>query len=83
MAALDTFSRRVVGQTVGQAKQTLQAANFTNIQFANGSDQSNTAIVADQDPRGEKQVDDPASNQVTFTTVSFGNNGGDNGGIFG
>ncbi|TXS41497.1 Stk1 family PASTA domain-containing Ser/Thr kinase [Streptomyces sp. uw30] len=78
----------VVGQTVGQAKQTLAAAGFTNIQFANGSDQSDTAFVTDQDPKGNQQVDDPANTQVTLTTVGFGqnggnNNGGNDGGIFG
>jgi serine/threonine-protein kinase len=79
----------VVGQTVGQAKQTLAAAGFTNIQFADGSDQSDTAFVADQDPKANQQVDDPAGTQVTLTTVGFGNNGGNNnggngdGGIFG
>ncbi|GAA3570600.1 Stk1 family PASTA domain-containing Ser/Thr kinase [Streptomyces osmaniensis] len=78
----------VVGQTVGQAKQTLAAAGFTNIQFANGSDQSDTAFVTDQDPKGNQQVDDPANTQITLTTVGFGNGGnnnggGDNGGIFG
>ncbi|QOV37076.1 Stk1 family PASTA domain-containing Ser/Thr kinase [Streptomyces ferrugineus] len=79
----------VVGQTVGQAKQTLAAAGFTNIQFAGGSDQSDTALVAAQDPKGNQQVDDPANTQITLTTVSFGNNGGNNnggngdGGIFG
>ncbi|MGW3647666.1 Stk1 family PASTA domain-containing Ser/Thr kinase [Streptomyces sp. NPDC000878] len=80
----------VVGQTVGQAKQTLQAAGFTNIQFSNGSDQSDTAIVTDQDPDGGNEVDDPGSTQVTLQSVGFGNNnnGGnngdnDNGGIFG
>ncbi|WP_369170680.1 Stk1 family PASTA domain-containing Ser/Thr kinase [Streptomyces sp. R28] len=70
----------VVGQTVGQAKQTLQAAGFTNIQFANGSDQSDTAFVTDQDPKANQQADDPANTQVTLTTLSFGNNGGNNGG---
>ncbi|MER5940933.1 Stk1 family PASTA domain-containing Ser/Thr kinase [Streptomyces sp. NPDC001928] len=78
----------VVGQTVGQAKQTLAAAGFTNIQFANGSDQSDTAFVTDQDPKDNQQVDDPANTQVTLTTVGFGqnggnNNGGNDGGIFG
>ncbi|GGX44764.1 Stk1 family PASTA domain-containing Ser/Thr kinase [Streptomyces chartreusis] len=78
----------VVGQTVGQAKQTLAAAGFTNIQFANGSDQNDTAFVTDQDPKGNQQVDDPANTQITLTTVGFGNGGnnnggGDNGGIFG
>ncbi|WP_328425885.1 Stk1 family PASTA domain-containing Ser/Thr kinase [Streptomyces sp. NBC_00443] len=78
----------VVGQTVGQAKQTLAGAGFTNIQFANGSDQSDTALVAQQDPQANTKVDDPASTQITLTTVGFGNNGGNNnggndGGIFG
>ncbi|MFJ8634962.1 Stk1 family PASTA domain-containing Ser/Thr kinase [Streptomyces sp. NPDC093568] len=79
----------VVGQTVGQAKQTLAGAGFTNIQFANGSDQSDTAFVTDQDPKGNQQVDDPANTPITLTTVGFGNQGGNNnggggdGGIFG
>ncbi|QWB24431.1 MULTISPECIES: Stk1 family PASTA domain-containing Ser/Thr kinase [Streptomyces] len=77
---------QVVGQTVGQAKQALAAAGFTNIQFANGSDQSDTALVAGQDPQGNQEVDDPAATTVTLQTVGVGggNNGGNgNGGIFG
>ncbi|MFC9506447.1 Stk1 family PASTA domain-containing Ser/Thr kinase [Streptomyces sp. NPDC057002] len=77
---------QVVGQTVGQAKQTLAQAGFTNIQFANGSDQSDTALVAGQDPQGNQEVDDPAATTVTLQTVGVGggNNGGNgNGGIFG
>ncbi|GAA2587751.1 Stk1 family PASTA domain-containing Ser/Thr kinase [Streptomyces roseoviolaceus] len=78
---------QVVGQTVGQAKQTLAQAGFTNIQFANGSDQSDTALVAGQDPQGNQEVDDPAGTTVTLQTVGVGggnNNGGNgNGGIFG
>ncbi|GHD18506.1 putative serine/threonine-protein kinase [Streptomyces violarus] len=78
---------QVVGQTVGQAKQALAAAGFTNIQFANGSDQSDTALVAGQDPQGNQEVDDPANTTVTLQTVGVGggnNNGGNgNGGIFG
>ncbi|MFB7931743.1 Stk1 family PASTA domain-containing Ser/Thr kinase [Streptomyces sp. NPDC056039] len=77
---------QVVGQTVGQAKQALAAAGFTNIQFANGSDQSDTAIVAGQDPQPNQEVDDPAATTVTLQTVGVGggNNGGNgNGGIFG
>ncbi|MBR8642610.1 Stk1 family PASTA domain-containing Ser/Thr kinase [Streptomyces tuirus] len=77
---------QVVGQTVGQAKQTLAQAGFTNIQFANGSDQSDNALVAAQDPQGNQEVDDPASTTVTLQTVGIGggnNNGGNgNGGIF-
>ncbi|MYS91435.1 MULTISPECIES: Stk1 family PASTA domain-containing Ser/Thr kinase [Streptomyces] len=80
---------QVVGQTVGQAKQTLAAAGFTNIQFAGGSDQSDTALVSGQDPQGNQEVDDPAGTTITLQTVGFGNNGGNNnggngnGGIFG
>jgi serine/threonine-protein kinase len=79
----------VVGQTVGQAKQTLAGFGFTKIQFANGSDQSDTAIVSGQDPQGNTEVDDPANTTITLQTVGFGNNGGNNnggggnGGIFG
>ncbi|GAA2427430.1 Stk1 family PASTA domain-containing Ser/Thr kinase [Streptomyces glaucus] len=81
----------VRGRTVAQAKQTLQAAGFTNIQFAGGSDQGDTAIVTDQDPKGDQEVDDPAGTTVTLTTVGFGGNNGnngnngrnDNGGFFG
>ncbi|MEU1934817.1 Stk1 family PASTA domain-containing Ser/Thr kinase [Streptomyces coeruleorubidus] len=80
---------QVVGQTVGQAKQTLAAAGFTNIQFAGGSDQSDTALVSGQDPQGNQEVDDPAGTTITLQTVGLGNNGGNNnggggnGGIFG
>ncbi|MGJ5826576.1 Stk1 family PASTA domain-containing Ser/Thr kinase [Streptomyces ossamyceticus] len=72
----------VVGQTVGQAKQILQQNGFTNIQFAQGSDQSDTALVTDQDPDGGNDAD-PAKTTITLASVSFGgnNNGGnDNGG---
>jgi beta-lactam-binding protein with PASTA domain/predicted Ser/Thr protein kinase len=69
----------VVTQTVQQARQTLQAAGFNNIQFENGSDQSDTAIVTAQNPAAGDEVDDPASTQITLRTVSFGGNGGNNG----
>ncbi|MFD4603940.1 Stk1 family PASTA domain-containing Ser/Thr kinase [Streptomyces sp. NPDC058464] len=69
----------VIGQTVSQAKQTLQAAGFTNIQF-NG-DSSDNALVTNQDPQANTGVDDPGNTQITLTTVSVGNNnGGNNGG---
>ena len=77
------------GQTVGQAKQILQAAGFTNIQFANGSDQSDTAFVTDQDPDGGNDAD-PAQTTITLASVGFGGNNGNNnnggsdgGGFFG
>jgi serine/threonine-protein kinase len=78
----------VVGRTVGQAKQILQAAGFTNIQFANGSDQSDTALVTDQDPDGGNDAD-PSQTTITLASVSFNGNGGNdnggngNGGFFG
>ncbi|MFC8679204.1 Stk1 family PASTA domain-containing Ser/Thr kinase [Streptomyces griseorubiginosus] len=74
----------VRGQTVGQAKQTLNNAGFTNIQFANGSDQSDNAFVVQQNPNGGSEVNDPGSTQITLATVGGGggNNGGNNGGGF-
>ncbi|MFE1248964.1 Stk1 family PASTA domain-containing Ser/Thr kinase [Streptomyces sp. NPDC058735] len=81
---------QVVGQTVGQAKQTLAQAGFTKIQFAGGSDQSDNALVAAQNPQPNQEVDDPAGTTVTLQTVGLGGNnggndngGGNNGGIFG
>jgi eukaryotic-like serine/threonine-protein kinase len=79
----------VVGRTVAVAKATLQQAGFTNIQFANGSDQGDNAIVTNQDPSANNEVDNPGGTQITLTTVSFGgnnggnNNGGNNGGFIG
>lgn len=75
----------VVGQTLGQAKQTLAQAGFTNIQLENGSDQNDNALVVRQDPNAGQQVD-PAKTTVKLTTVGFGggnNGGGNNGGPFG
>ncbi|NEA62712.1 Stk1 family PASTA domain-containing Ser/Thr kinase [Streptomyces sp. SID12488] len=70
----------VVGQTVGQAKQTLQAAGFTQIQFTQGSDQSDTAFVTGQDPQRDTEVEDPGNTQITLQSVGFGNGNGNNGG---
>ncbi|AYC39982.1 Stk1 family PASTA domain-containing Ser/Thr kinase [Streptomyces griseorubiginosus] len=83
-AADKTEVPNVVGQTVGQAKQTLNNAGFTNIQFANGSDQSDNAFVVQQNPNGGSEVNDPGSTQITLATVGGGggNNGGNNGGGF-
>ncbi|MFJ9894014.1 Stk1 family PASTA domain-containing Ser/Thr kinase [Streptomyces sp. NPDC091280] len=76
----------VVGQTVKNAKQQLQQQGFTNIQFADGSDQSDNAFVTQIDPGAGNTVD-PSSTTITLTTLSVGNgnnNGGNNnGGIFG
>ncbi|NUQ98499.1 MAG: Stk1 family PASTA domain-containing Ser/Thr kinase [Streptomyces sp.] len=71
----------VVGRSVKDAKKILQQAGFNNIQFANGSDQSDNALVVQQDPQGNSPVGDPGSTAVTLTTVGGGgNNGGNNGG---
>ncbi|WP_369189047.1 Stk1 family PASTA domain-containing Ser/Thr kinase [Streptomyces sp. R08] len=71
----------VVTQTVKNAKQILQQNGFTNIQFADNSDQGDNAIVTQQDPGQGTQVNDPGSTQITLTTVGTGNgNGGNNGG---
>ncbi|MEV7319993.1 Stk1 family PASTA domain-containing Ser/Thr kinase [Streptomyces sp. NPDC093970] len=71
----------VVSQTVQQAKQTLQAAGFTQIQF-NG-DSSDNAIVVQQNPPANTPADNPGGTTITLTTVGGGgngNNGGNNGG---
>ena len=75
----------VVNMTVKQARQILQAAGFTQIQF-NG-DSSDNALVTNQDPQPNTGVNDPGSTQITLTTVGGGNgnNGGTNffGGVTG
>ncbi|MFK0289059.1 Stk1 family PASTA domain-containing Ser/Thr kinase [Streptomyces sp. NPDC090442] len=75
----------VMGKKVKDAKQELQAAGYTNIQFADGSSQDDNAMVISQDPSAGTQGD-PASTTVKLTTM--GGNNGDNGnqnggGIFG
>ncbi|MEU5043588.1 Stk1 family PASTA domain-containing Ser/Thr kinase [Streptomyces griseorubiginosus] len=74
----------VRGRTVAQARQILNSAGFNNIQFANGSDQSDNALVLQQNPNGGDEVNDPGSTQIVLATVSAGggNNGGNNGGGF-
>jgi beta-lactam-binding protein with PASTA domain len=67
----------VVTQTVKNAKQQLQQLGFTNIQFANGSDQSDNAIVTGIDPGAGNTVD-PSNTTITLTTVGTGNNNGGN-----
>ncbi|MFJ5260694.1 Stk1 family PASTA domain-containing Ser/Thr kinase [Streptomyces sp. NPDC088387] len=74
----------VRNQTVAQARQTLQSQGFNNIQFAQGSDQSDQALVINQDPAGGTEVDDPGATTITLQTVGLGgNNGGGNGGFIG
>ncbi|MFE2518875.1 Stk1 family PASTA domain-containing Ser/Thr kinase [Streptomyces mirabilis] len=69
----------VFGKTVQQAKQILQQNGFNNIQFADGSDSSDNAIVINQDPAAGTQAD-PNSTTITLTTQNLGNNGGNNNG---
>ncbi|MEU6809502.1 Stk1 family PASTA domain-containing Ser/Thr kinase [Streptomyces sp. NPDC046831] len=76
----------VRGGTVAQARQTLAAAGFTNVQIAPGSDGSDNALVIDQDPKPGQQVDNPGGTQITLKTIGGGGNnggGGGNGGFFG
>jgi serine/threonine-protein kinase len=82
-------------QTLGQAKQTLGAAGFTNVQVAPNCPADDNAIVTGSDPQGGTPAD-PATTTVTLTTLGCqgggnnggngnnGDNGGDNdGGFFG
>ncbi|MYT32537.1 MULTISPECIES: Stk1 family PASTA domain-containing Ser/Thr kinase [unclassified Streptomyces] len=71
----------VRGKKVKDAKQILQQAGFTSIQFAGGSSQDDNAMVVNQDPPPGTQGD-PASTTVNLTTVG-GDNGDNSGGIFG
>ncbi|MGW0832205.1 Stk1 family PASTA domain-containing Ser/Thr kinase [Streptomyces prunicolor] len=73
----------VVGQTVANAKTILQQNGFTNIQFADNSDQGDNAIVTQQDPGSGNQVDDPANTQITLTSVGTGNGNNGGGGFLG
>ncbi|MFI5884649.1 Stk1 family PASTA domain-containing Ser/Thr kinase [Streptomyces sp. NPDC051554] len=72
----------VVGQTVANAKTILQQNGFTNIQFADNSDQGDNAIVTQQDPGSGNQVDDPGNTQITLTSVGTGNGNNNGGGGF-
>ncbi|MEU6483409.1 Stk1 family PASTA domain-containing Ser/Thr kinase [Streptomyces sp. NPDC046887] len=71
----------VVPQRLGQAKQTLQQAGFTNVQVAPGCPADDNAIVTGSDPQAGTQVD-PAATTVTLTTLGCqgGGPGGQNGG---
>ncbi|MFI9077970.1 Stk1 family PASTA domain-containing Ser/Thr kinase [Streptomyces sioyaensis] len=69
----------VVGQTVKDAKKTLQQAGFKNIQFAGGSSPDDNARVVTQDPAAQTPSD-PANTTVTLTTIGGGGGGNGNGG---
>ncbi|MEU3662538.1 Stk1 family PASTA domain-containing Ser/Thr kinase [Streptomyces sp. NPDC032940] len=68
------------GTPLGQAKQTLTAAGFTNIQVSGPQDDN--ALVVTQNPPGDTEVDDPAATPIVLQTAG-GGGGGDNGGLFG
>ncbi|MCX5091499.1 Stk1 family PASTA domain-containing Ser/Thr kinase [Streptomyces sp. NBC_00365] len=67
----------VIGQTVKQARQTLQQQGFNNVQIADGSDSSDNALVTNQNPLPGTSAD-PNSTAVILTTQSVGNNNGGN-----
>ncbi|MFF0789945.1 Stk1 family PASTA domain-containing Ser/Thr kinase [Streptomyces spiralis] len=77
----------VRGKTVAQATQILNGAGFTNIQTKGSTDPN--ALVFDQDPKPNQQVDNAAATPITLTAFGGGNNqggnngGNNNGGIFG
>ncbi|WP_411575995.1 Stk1 family PASTA domain-containing Ser/Thr kinase [Streptomyces mutabilis] len=73
-----------LGTPLAQAQQTLNQAGFTNIQVSGPND--GNAVVIQQTPPANSEVDDPAATQITLTTVGAnggnGGNGGNNGGGF-
>ncbi|MFF7903256.1 Stk1 family PASTA domain-containing Ser/Thr kinase [Streptomyces sp. NPDC088817] len=73
----------VRGRTVAEARQMLAAEGFTNVQFADGSNQDDNAVVFKQDPGEGQEVDDPGNTQITLTTFGNGGNNRGNGGFFG
>ncbi|MET9253603.1 Stk1 family PASTA domain-containing Ser/Thr kinase [Streptomyces sp. NPDC048182] len=70
------------GTPLGQAKQILQQAGFTNIQLAPNSPGDDNALVLKQDPQPGTETDDPGAQKITLTTIAQpgGNGGNDNGG---
>ncbi|AWW38598.1 serine/threonine protein kinase [Streptomyces sp. AS58] len=74
----------VIGRTVAEARQILNQAGFTNIQFEPGSDQGDGARVIGQNPLGEQEVDNPGATPVALRTIpGDGNNNNGGGGFFG
>ncbi|MFF3262925.1 Stk1 family PASTA domain-containing Ser/Thr kinase [Streptomyces sp. NPDC002932] len=71
----------VRGKKVSEAKQMLNDAGFTNIQFAEGSSDDDNAYVANLDPQPNTQAD-PATTTITLTTMGGGGNGDGNGNGF-
>ncbi|ROQ81345.1 serine/threonine-protein kinase [Streptomyces sp. CEV 2-1] len=67
---------------VSEAKQILNDAGFTNIQFAEGSSDNDNARVTGIDPQPNTQAD-PANTTVTLTTMGGDGPGGGDGNIFG
>ncbi|MFF4603824.1 Stk1 family PASTA domain-containing Ser/Thr kinase [Streptomyces sp. NPDC001339] len=81
-AAAQTPVPGVMGRTVKEAKQALQQAGFTNIQFAAGSSPDDNARVVTQDPAPNTPAD-PKATTVTLTTIGGNGDNGGNGGFIG
>ena len=62
--ATETAVPSVISQTVALARQTLQTAGFDDIEFADGSDESDNAIVTAR-TRSDTEVDDPDNTTIT------------------
>ncbi|MEU4346871.1 Stk1 family PASTA domain-containing Ser/Thr kinase [Streptomyces sp. NPDC023838] len=71
----------VFGMTVKQATEKLNAAGFSNIQFAPGSSVDEKARVTSQTPPANTPSD-PATTAIVLTTIGGGGNQGQNGGTF-
>ncbi|MEV6548944.1 Stk1 family PASTA domain-containing Ser/Thr kinase [Streptomyces sp. NPDC051597] len=71
----------VFGMTVKQATEKLNAAGFSNIQFAPGSSNDDKARVTSQTPPATT-LSDPATTAIVLTTIGGGGNQGQDGGNF-
>ncbi|WP_329400481.1 Stk1 family PASTA domain-containing Ser/Thr kinase [Streptomyces melanogenes] len=69
----------VFGMTVKQATEKLNAAGFSNIQFAPGSSSDEKARVTSQTPPATTPSD-PATTAIVLTTIGGGGQGGQDGG---
>ncbi|KPI18851.1 serine/threonine protein kinase with PASTA sensor(s) [Actinobacteria bacterium OK074] len=67
----------VVGQTVQNAQQLLSQAGFDNVSVADGSDDSDNAVVSGQNPGANSQAS--TDTEIVLTTISSGNNGNNGG----
>jgi serine/threonine-protein kinase len=72
---------QILGKRVGEAKQILAQAGFTNVQIAPGNPGDDNAIVTGSNPPPGTPAD-PATTPIVLTTIGGdgNNNGGGNGG---